>query len=94
MTDTTLMAWGGMGVMVAALLLYLASPNQRMLLRPLPRRTVGWTGTAFLVAAIAVLLASAGPATALFIAFTLAMSFWSVVPLAVAWWRRPRGNTQ
>lgn len=72
-------------VLLGALLLYLAAPNQR-----LPRRALGISGALALAIGLALVLTAAGPATSVYIAFTLAISVWTLVPLAVAWWRRPQ----
>jgi len=69
-----------------AVLLYLASPNQRLAARPFPR-AAGWAGAVALIAALVPLLGSFGPATAVFVWMTGAMLVWSVLPLAAAWWR-------
>lgn len=79
---------GGLLAVLASGLLYLASPNQRWGDLPFPPRLAGWGGVAFLLAGTALMLRWAGPATAIFIVTTLAMTVWSVVPIAVAWWRR------
>ncbi|MEE4451005.1 hypothetical protein [Novosphingobium resinovorum] len=82
--------WIGIGlVMAGALLLYLSSPNQSV--TPLPRRACGRGGAAVLLAGQGVLLAWAGPATAVFIALTFASLVWSLVPL-LALWLRARGE--
>lgn len=80
----------GILVIAGALLLYAAAPHQRLLSRARPRRMLLVGGGLSLSAALLLLLAIAGPATAVFILLTLAMLVWSIVPLAVAWWRRPR----
>lgn len=83
---------GGVFSILASTLLYLASPNQRWGSLPVSPRFAGWAGLALLGAAIVMLLQWAGPATAIFIVMTLAMTVWSVVPIMVALWRRqPEG---
>lgn len=84
---------GGLLALFSSVLLYLASPNQRWGKLPFPPRLAGWGGLLFLVAGTAMMLRWAGPATAIFIVMTLAMTVWSLVPLVVAWLRRePEGR--
>lgn len=83
---------GALAVSIGALLLYLASPNQRLRTREKGRRSTAWAGLVLVLAGIAALLIWAGPATAIFIALTFAMLVWTFVPVAAAWWRRPRGG--
>jgi hypothetical protein len=45
-----------------------------------------------LAVGLALLLNWAGIATAFFIAFTLLMTTWSIVPIAIAWRRHGRGD--
>lgn len=73
--------------MLSALLLYLAAPNQQWGKLPFAPAVAVWLAVAFLLAGVALLLGWAGPATAIFIAMTAMMTVWSVVPLAIAWWR-------
>lgn len=84
----------GLLAVAGALLLYAAAPAQRLTAGPLPRRALALSGITALIAALALLLSLAGPATAVFILFTLAMTIWSIVPLAAAWRRRPRGDSR
>ncbi|MGK2286511.1 hypothetical protein [Pedomonas sp. V897] len=83
-----MIAWmGGLFVCVAALLLYAASPNQKL---TRVRRWVSglaYLGVAAFAQGLVLLLQWAGPATAVFIALTLAMLVWTVVPLGIAWLR-------
>ncbi|TDW65404.1 hypothetical protein EDF57_103588 [Novosphingobium sp. PhB55] len=84
---------GGLFAVLASMLLYLASANQRWGDLPFPPRLAGWSGLAFMVTATVMMLRWAGAATAIFIVATLAMTVWSVVPLAIAWWRHePEGR--
>jgi len=79
----------GMVIVIgASLALYLASPHQLVVKRTRPTQVLAWGGLAGLVLGLVVLLQWAGPATAVFIAVTLAMLVWTVVPLAAAWLRR------
>ncbi|TDW64630.1 hypothetical protein EDF57_104429 [Novosphingobium sp. PhB55] len=78
---------GGL-IVLSAVALYLAAPHQAWGALPLSPRAMGWSGTAMLALGLALLLSWAGIATAFFIAFTLLMTTWSIVPIAVAWWRR------
>lgn len=84
---------GGLLVSLSALLLYLAAPHQKWGALPCRPRIMGWAGIATFVAGTGLLLGWAGPATAIFIVLTLVMTIWSVVPLAIAWWRgAPEGK--
>lgn len=87
-----LRAGGDGAVLAGALLLYLASANRPRPAGPAGRRRLGRAGAAGLVAGQALLLAALGPAAAVFTAVTLAMLVWSVAPLLLAWWTRPRGE--
>lgn len=73
--------------MLSALLFYLASPHQLWGTLSVRPRILGWIAAALLIAGIALLLQWSGRATTIFIAMTLAMTVWSVIPLALAWWR-------
>ena len=76
----------GLCLTLGAVLLYLASPNQRWLAAPLG--TAGrWGGWAALAVGQLLLWRIMGVATAIFTSLTLLMLWWSVVPLAVAWRR-------
>ncbi len=91
------MNWAATGIAIivaGALALYAASPQQRLTDRALPRRALAWGGFAALALGLAALLQWAGPATAVFILFTLAPLVWTVVPPVAAWWRRPRGDAK
>ncbi|MGF7156258.1 hypothetical protein [Novosphingobium gossypii] len=82
---------GGVLVAWAGVALYLATPHQRWGRLPASGRTMGKTGAGLLVAGMALLLAWAGTATAVFIGVTLLMTVWSIVPIAIAWWRGEKG---
>jgi len=83
---------GGLLVVISALLLYLAAPHQKWSTLPFPPRVAGWSGLAALGGGLALLLSWAGVATACFIAMTLLMTAWSIVPAALAW-RRDGGKS-
>lgn len=91
---TNLGATGMALSLLAALALYLASPNQVLWTRELPRRSLAWAGLALAVFGLVFLLLWAGPATAVFIAFTAIMLIWTIVPLAAAWLRGDRKATK
>ncbi len=78
---------GGLLVSLSALLLYLAAPHQRWGALPYPPSVAGWSGLILLLVGTRLLLGWAGAATAIFIVMALLMTIWSVVPLAIAWWR-------
>ena len=85
----------GMAIVIAgSLALYLASPQQLLVKRTLPAPILGWTGLVLVFAGLGLLLQWAGPATAVFVAFTLAMLIWTVVPLLPAWLRKPKGESK
>ncbi|MFT4056471.1 MAG: hypothetical protein QM681_18360 [Novosphingobium sp.] len=83
---------GGAMAVLAAIALYLAAPHQRWGALPVAPAALGWGGAAMLVVGLVLLLGWAGPATALFIAATLLMTTWSIVPVAIAWARHERGG--
>lgn len=80
--------------MAGAFLFYAGSRNQRLFAASRAGGPMRLAGGAALLAALAILWTWFGPATAVFAWMTLAMLVWSVLPLAVAWWRRPRGNAE
>lgn len=87
-----MVALAGAGlVIVAATMLYLASPNQKLAVIS-ARRPLGWIGVALMTAGLLLVAGWAGPATSVFIALTAAMTIWSIVPLAVAWRRGGGGK--
>jgi hypothetical protein len=73
--------------LAGALCIYVASPHQALVRRPVDARAVRWAGIVLLVAALALLLALQGPATAVFTWATGAMLVWSIVPVVARWWR-------
>lgn len=87
-----MIAWiGGLLIGLASLLLYAASPNQQ--LTRARRRGAGLAclGVAVFALGLVLLLQWAGPATAVFIALTLAMLVWSILPVGIAWVRSVLG---
>jgi hypothetical protein len=89
MTAPLIASLGGAAALAGAVLLYLASPNQRAATWRGARPRLALAGAAAELAALACFLLVAGPATAVFIWLTAAMLFWSVGPLLTAW-RRAR----
>ena len=77
-------------IVVSGVALYLAAPHQAWGALSFSPRSMGRCGAAMLAVGLALLLNWAGVATAIFIAFTLLMTTWSIVPIAVAWWRHRR----
>ncbi len=77
---------GGAASLAGAVLLYLAAPKQRVLPRMIrPRRGLAVAGWALQIVALVCFLQISGAATAVFIWITLAMTFWSLLPLTTAW---------
>lgn len=76
---------GSLLVAAASLLAYLASPNRKIARAIARPRRFGGAAALAAVAGLALLLCTYGPATAVFIAATLAMLLLSLVPLAIAW---------
>ncbi|MBW4329265.1 hypothetical protein KY084_00035 [Stakelama sp. CBK3Z-3] len=74
----------------AAMLLYFASPHQRLVPPHGQARIFAALGVTGLIAALAILLGWAGRASAVFMLFTIAMLVWTIVPLFAAWWRRTK----
>lgn len=69
---------------IAALLLYLASPHQRLAARVWPAK-LSVTASVVLAAFAGWMMARVtGPATAVFIVLTVLMLLWTLVPLALA----------
>ena len=83
-----LLALGG------AFLLYAGAKNQRLTITGGKRPLLLQGGGAALLLSLILMWRWFGPATAVFTWMTLAMLVWSVLPLTVAWWRRPRGNAE
>lgn len=89
-------AWAITGVLLTALgaaLLYAGAPHQQV---TRTGRRPAWLicGAAALLAGLPALLVFFGPATAVFVWLTMAMLVWSVLPLAVAWWRGPKDKAR
>ncbi len=82
MTGALIAGLGALMAVAGGLLLYLASPNQRLTERRIARRPAALAGMIAELAALACFLAVAGPATAVFIWLTAAMTLWSIAPLA------------
>ncbi|MCW8125549.1 hypothetical protein [Microbulbifer halophilus] len=80
----------GFLIALGSLALYLASPNQRLLSRPFPRRPLAIGGSVALVAALSLQLQYSGAAAAVFIVVTGAMLIWTLLPMAIAYWRHRR----
>lgn len=77
---------GAILVIISALLLYAASPNQLLRSKVDDPKPLVATGSTGLVLGLVLILQWAGPATSVFIALTLAMTVWTIVPLGAAWW--------
>lgn len=77
---------------LGALILYLAAPHQKLRREPLPKQPALVAGGLLLVASLALYLQVAGPATSVFILFTLLMTLWSVPPLGFAFARARKGG--
>lgn len=77
------------GVLLAggALCLYAGTPRQRLLATRLPPRLARAAGCTCLAAALAILLALMGPATAVFTWTIGLMTVWTIVPVAIGWLR-------
>lgn len=87
-----MIAWaGGLLILIAALLLYVATPHQKLMRVP-AGRPAAWGGWALLLIGLLLIGQWAGPATTVFIVMAAAMLVWTVVPLGVAWWRAASGD--
>lgn len=83
-------AFAGALLLGGALCLYAGTPHQRLLAaRPASRR-VRVAGGACLAAALALLLARMGPATAVFTWTIGLMTAWTILPIAIGWLRHRR----
>ena len=85
---------GGALTLASATLLYLASPNQPFRSRAVRPRTLALSGSIGLALGLVFILQWAGPATSVFIALTLAMLVWTILPLVAAVWRKAPGYTK
>lgn len=70
-----------------AICLYASTPHQRLLATRLAPRPARAAGFACLAAALAMLLALMGPATAVFTWTIGLMTAWTILPVAVGWLR-------
>lgn len=77
--------------LAGAMALYAAAPHQRLLPKALPRAGAA-AGIAALAGSLALLLTISGPAAAVFVWITAAMTVWSIAPILVAWLKRPKGE--
>ena len=75
---------------LAAMLLYAASPHQRLGRLPCAPRVVVALGAGLLVTAVAVMLLWAGWAVAICVPLTVLMTVCSIAPLAIGWWHHRR----
>lgn len=75
-------------------LLYAGARNQRLIAAGEARPALRWSGAAMLLCSLSLMLGWFGPATAVFVWMTLAMLVWTLLPLAAAWWRRPREGVE
>ena len=83
-----IMAWlAAFALMIGAGSLYLASPNQMAMTLPVNRETLRIIGIVVLAAALVLLLAQMGPATAVFTWTVGLMLLWSVPPIIIGWLR-------
>jgi len=86
--------WIALGAVAASvagtLLLYLATPHQKLTRRPLPKTPALVGGGAALVLALVLFLQLTGPATAVFVLMTAVMLLWSLPPVLFAWRRHRR----
>lgn len=67
--------------------LYLITPHQRLLATPPSARVALVAGLACLVGALAILLGSMGPATAVFTWTVGLMTAWTIFPVVIGWLR-------
>ena len=79
---------------IGAFLLYAGARNQRLTIAGGRHPALLKAGALLLVLSLALLWQWFGPATAVFTWMTVAMLVWSVAPLTIVWWRRPRGNAE
>ena len=68
-------------------LLYLASPNQKLVGRTVPCRLFSIVGLMSLVTALPLLLKYSGSGTSVFILITGVMLLWTILPMAIAYFR-------
>ena len=87
---TALVALAMAAIVLGALALYGASPNQLVFAGRRARGWLGWPGGALVVLGTGLLLRWSGPAAAVFTAATLVMLVWTLVPPLAAWRRGDR----
>jgi len=75
-----------------AVSLYLSTPNQRLLARRPARRAMQAIAGLSLTAALAILLALMGPATAVFTWTIGLMLAWTILPVAIGWRHHRKGT--
>lgn len=75
---------------LAALLLYAASPHQQLGRLPCTPAVARALGALMLVAGVALMRLWSGWAVALCAPLTVLMVVWSIMPLAIGWWRHRR----
>lgn len=81
-------AWcAAFAIIGGALGLYVGTPHQALIAGGGARRSGRIAGIVLLAVALALLMTVQGPATAVFTWMTGAMLVWSIVPVAVRWWR-------
>lgn len=77
-------------IIVAAVILYLAGSHQKLILRPLPKKSLLITGVSLLALVLYFLLQFMGSAISVFIVLTILMLVWSILPLIVVYFREER----
>jgi hypothetical protein len=87
--DLVILAGSGMAAL-SAMLFHLVSPHQQMGALPLPRSVLALLGGVSLAVGIAMIAAWSGWAVAMFTPLTVLMVVWSILPLAIGWWRHRR----
>lgn len=78
---------GALAIFAGACLLYLASPNQCLWPSRMPGRLLAWAGATITLAGQVLLWLWTGPATALFVGITMAMTVLTLAPLLAGWLR-------
>ena len=77
-------------VILAALTLYLACAHQKLVSSPLPRRLLLIVGILLVIVAEFLLLQFFGSATSIFMLLTTLMLFWTLSPIAFAYFHSQR----
>lgn len=80
--------------LTGGLLLYSASPNQRLWTHGAPGRLGGWSGLGCLVVSLTLLLQVMGSGAAVFTLLTLLMLVLTALPFLAAWRRARAENGQ